>query len=34
MQRCRFFIVDFCQNDAVILTYNEEFWQKYAVKDW
>ena len=24
MQRCRYFIVDYCQNDEVILTYNKE----------
>ena len=24
MQRCRYFIVDYCQNDEVILTYNKD----------
>ncbi|MBQ3954079.1 MAG: hypothetical protein II679_07400, partial [Ruminococcus sp.] len=34
VQRCGYFIVNYCQNDEVILTYNEEFWQEVAVKDW
>ena len=34
VQRCGYFIANYCQNDEVILTYNKEFWQEVAVKDW